>query len=78
MGKKLDLFHVVGSSPVLSHFEHTQNESSDLLSFLGFGWPWENLPRSLSVGTPLIGYSSSHMESSWMPPAFRTYCVNVA
>ena len=53
-------------------FEHTQNESSDLSSFLGFGWPWENLPRSLSVGPPPIGYSSSHMESSWMPPAFRT------
>lgn len=42
-------------------------------SFLGLVWPWENLPRSLSVGPPPIGYSSSLMESLWMPPASQTY-----
>ena len=41
-------------------------------------WPWKNLSRSLSVGPPLIGYSSNHMESFWMPPASQTYCVNAA
>ena len=37
MGKNLDLLHDVGSSHFLVAFEHTQNESSDLSSFLGVG-----------------------------------------
>jgi hypothetical protein len=79
MGKKLDLLHCCWQQSI---FESPLNihKMSQVICHHSWVlvWPWENLPRSLSVGPPPIGYSSSHMESLWMPPASQTYCVNAA
>jgi hypothetical protein len=80
MGKNLDLLHCLLGS--CQFFESPLNIHKMSQVICHHSWVSVGLGRTFldhcQFGPPPIGYSSSHMESSWMPPAFRTYCVNAA